>query len=334
MADIKWIKLAIDIFDNRKIRQIECLPDGDAIIVIWMKLLCLAGVVNDNGQIYLTPEVAYTDEMLANQFNRPLATVKVALKVFEQFGMIRMIDNIMEISNWEKYQSVEELNKIKEQTRLRVARYRERKKLSLEAPSNVTCNVTVTECNGTEEEREEERDKEKEIRERVDFSSIVDAYHQHCPSFSRVRNLSDARKKAIKARLKTYSEEDLIEAFDKAESSTFLKGGNDRNWTADFDWILKDANLAKILDGKYDNAFQKETKKEVNSDAWSTAWEQVQMLIRRYGRTNAAKAYAEMDDITTATVKRLGYVNLCNSENVVSERANFRSIYEGIQNGK
>ena len=39
MADVKWIKLAVDMFDNRKIRQIETLPDGDGIIVIWVKLL-------------------------------------------------------------------------------------------------------------------------------------------------------------------------------------------------------------------------------------------------------------------------------------------------------
>ena len=56
MADIKWIKIVTDMFDNRKIRQIECLPDGDSIIVIWMKLLCLAGQTNDNGMVYFTKD--------------------------------------------------------------------------------------------------------------------------------------------------------------------------------------------------------------------------------------------------------------------------------------
>ena len=90
MADVKWIKMATDIFDNRKIRQIECLPDGDAIIVIWMKLLCLAGNINDMGYVYFTKEIPYTEQMLATQFNKPLATVQLALRTFEQFRMIEV----------------------------------------------------------------------------------------------------------------------------------------------------------------------------------------------------------------------------------------------------
>ena len=90
-------------------------------------------------------------------------------------------------------------------------------------------------------------------KDRLDYNGIKDAYNNLCPSLPFVRTLSDARKKAIKARLNTYTEEDLHEAFRKAEASDFLKGKNESNWQADFDWILKDANLAKILDGKYDN---------------------------------------------------------------------------------
>ena len=82
MADVKWIKVATDIFDNRKIKQIEIMPEGDSIIVIWIKLLCLAGSINDRGQIYLTQEIPYTDQMLATQFGRPLPIVKLALKVY------------------------------------------------------------------------------------------------------------------------------------------------------------------------------------------------------------------------------------------------------------
>ena len=88
---------------------------------------------------------------------------------------------------------------------------------------------------------------------RVDYNGIKDAYNTLCLSLPAVRSLSDARKKAIKARLNSYSEDDLREAFIKAEDSDFLKGKNNRNWQANFDWIIKDANLAKILDGNYDN---------------------------------------------------------------------------------
>lgn len=90
-------------------------------------------------------------------------------------------------------------------------------------------------------------------KDRIDYNGIKDAYNTLCPSLPSVKSLSDARKKAIKARLKSYSLEDLYEAFRLAEESDFLKGKNDRNWTATFDWIIKDANIAKILDGNYQN---------------------------------------------------------------------------------
>ena len=90
-------------------------------------------------------------------------------------------------------------------------------------------------------------------KENIDYNGVLNAYHSLCPSYPKVKVLSDARKKAIKARLNYYSMEDLEEAFRKAEASDFLKGKNDRNWQANFDWIMKDRNLAKILDGNYDN---------------------------------------------------------------------------------
>ena len=87
----------------------------------------------------------------------------------------------------------------------------------------------------------------------IDYDGIKDAYNSLCPSLPAVKSLSDARRKAIKARLNSYTVDELNEAFMKAEASDFLKGKNDRNWRANFDWILKDANIAKILDGLYDN---------------------------------------------------------------------------------
>lgn len=92
-----------------------------------------------------------------------------------------------------------------------------------------------------------------EKREAVDYQEIVDAYNSTCRSLPRVTSLSEARRKAIRARLKTYTPDDLKRVFIKAEQSSFLKGANDRNWSANFDWLLKDSNIAKVLDGNYDN---------------------------------------------------------------------------------
>jgi len=80
---------------------------------------------------------------------------------------------------------------------------------------------------------------------------VVDLYNSICLSFPKCSKLSEARKKAIKARLNTYSLEEIKKAFEIVESNEFLKGKNDRNWSANFDWTMKDANMAKIIDGNY-----------------------------------------------------------------------------------
>ena len=152
MADIKWIKLDVSLFDNRKIKQIRTLPEGDSLVVIWLQLLCLAGTINNCGVVYLTNEIPYTEQMLATAFGEPLSTVQLALQTFKSFGMIDILDDLIYISNWEKYQAVEGMERIKEQTRQRVANYRERKKIG-----NVTCNVTVTQCNATEKNKKRNR---------------------------------------------------------------------------------------------------------------------------------------------------------------------------------
>ena len=158
MAEIQWIKIVTDIFDNRKIRLLEKMPEGDSIIVIWFKLLCLAGQTNDNGLIYLTREVPYTPEMLADGFNRPLNTVKMALLTFERFGMIEIVNDVIMLPGWEKYQNVDGMERIREQTRKRVAQHRAKQKALALPTGNVTCNVTVTPGNAPEEEKEIDKD--------------------------------------------------------------------------------------------------------------------------------------------------------------------------------
>ena len=75
--------------------------------------------------------------------------------------------------------------------------------------------------------------------------------------------MSDARKKAINARLKTgYTLDDFRKLFEKAEASDFMKGANKRNWSATFDWMICDSNMAKVLDGNYDSRDQGGAKDE------------------------------------------------------------------------
>ena len=161
MADVKWIKIAINMFDNRKIRQIETMPDGDSLLLIWVKLLCLAGNVNDGGYIYLTKEIPYTDEMLATQFNKPLPTIRLALKTFEQFGMIEIVNNMIFLSSWQKYQDTDKLAEMREKNRARQKRYYDRQKEKLLAEHNENLTLEITSSNALDIDKDKDKDKDK-----------------------------------------------------------------------------------------------------------------------------------------------------------------------------
>ena len=176
MADAKWIKIVTDIFDNRKIKQIETFPQGDSLVIIWVKLLCLAGKINDNGLIYLTEKVAYTEEMLAAELGRPINLIRIALRTFEQFRMIEIVDGVIVICNWEKYQNANSLERMREKGRIRTARCRAKQKALIEekkaANNGVTLQVTqpvtlpVTRCNAIEKDIDIDIDNKRENKER------------------------------------------------------------------------------------------------------------------------------------------------------------------------
>lgn len=246
---VEWIKLTTDMFDNRKIKHLRRLPEGNNIVLIWVMLLTMAGRCNSGGMIFLTENIPYTPKMLADELEFEENTVRLALDALEQLNMIVTSSGYFKIAGWEEHQNVAGLDKIREQNRLRQSAYRSKQKL---LSDNVTSNVTVTLHNATEEDKEIEKEKDIDIdRDKVDCPQIIDLYHSICKSFSSVRSLSADRKKAIRARLKTYTLEDFKTVFENAEASSFLKGANDRNWTATFDWLIKDSNMAKVLDGNY-----------------------------------------------------------------------------------
>lgn len=246
MSDVKWIKIATNIFDDEKIMLIESLPEADSIIVIWFKLLALAGKSNNSGVFMISEQMPYTDEMLATVFRRKESTVKLALETFERFGMIEVIDDVITIPNWGKHQNLDQLENKREYMKKYMRDYRDKQKeIACKTNSKTNSKTNVSE---TEEERDKERDKDI-----INYQEIIDMYNDTCVSLPKVTALSDKRKKAIRARLRQYSVDDFKRLFEKAEASNFLKGGNDRDWTANFDWLIKDANMAKTLDGNYDN---------------------------------------------------------------------------------
>ncbi len=275
---VKWIKITTNMFEDEKIDFIESLPEADAILIIWIKLLTLAGKCNANGFIFLTEKIPYTEEMLSHKFRRPASIVKLALETFKRLEMIEINDKgYLKITNWEKHQNIEGLDKIREQTRKRVARYRERQKLLQDnSDSNVTCNVTVTQSNAIEVEEELDIDKEEDTNiPPVPYEKIKDVYNSICKSLTKVRTVSNNRKQHLKARWRqfNYSLTTFEEVFRKVEASEFCKGKNDRGWRADFDWLIKnDHNMTKVLEGKYDNDKWRVIDGTVNANSRNSSW--------------------------------------------------------------
>lgn len=273
MADVKWIKIVTDIFDDEKILLIDGIPEHDAIIVIWFKLLCLAGKQNNGGVFMINDKIAFTDEMLATIFHRPLNTVRLALSVFCEYGMIEIIDNTITIPNWGKHQNLESIDQARKAVRKRVQKYREKQKQLAQgnAECNAECNVTVTLRNADRiREEQEDRDKDKDEDEDEDeedtslsasqaetscpFEKIKRLYHEICVSYPKIKTIDGNRRKAVAARWRMYNSLDTFtELFRIAEASPFLKGKNDRSWSADFDWMMKPSNFSKILEHKYSN---------------------------------------------------------------------------------
>lgn len=231
MAEVKWIKLSTNMFQDEKIKLIEALPEADTILIIWVKLLAQAGKTNASGYIYLNENIPFTDEMLATIFNRPLNTVRLALKTFAQFEMIEISDNEMiNILNWEKHQNVDGLEKIREQNRVRKQRERELKRLNCPPISekNVSRDITgqVTESHATDIDKDIDIDKEREV---IHYVEILDYLNK--AAGTRFKATSEKTKRLIRARHNEgFTKGDFFQVIDIKTA----------------EW-LKDANMSKYL---------------------------------------------------------------------------------------
>lgn len=160
LAEISWIKLKTTMFDDEKIRLIQAVPESDAIIVIWIRLLVLAGKTNDDGLIYIQRNMPYTEEMLATLFGKNVNTVRLALTTLANFNMIDLSsDGLIAISNWEKHQNIEGMDKVRLKNAERNRKYRERKRQERLELEN---DVSMTSRDGTDIDKEEDKDIDKE----------------------------------------------------------------------------------------------------------------------------------------------------------------------------
>ena len=162
MSSVKWIKINIDMFDDEKIKIIQAMPEGDSLLVVWIKLITLAGKTNDGGYIYIAENMPYTEEMLATIMNKPINTIRLALSTFLSLKMIEEDTKGIYLVNFEKHQSLDKMEKLKEQNRIRVAKYRDKKKQELlECNDDVTLHVMQS--NGIDIDIDKDIDKDNNI---------------------------------------------------------------------------------------------------------------------------------------------------------------------------
>ncbi len=210
MADVKWIKITTDIFDDEKILLIESLPEADSIIVIWFKLLCLAGKMNNSGVFTMSNQMPYTDKMLATIFRRKETTVQLALQTFEQFGMVEIIDGVITIPNWGKHQNLDQLESKKEYMKDYMREYREKqKRLSCESNSktnskancktNSKANVSSLDKNRIDIDKEIDKNTNNvhPAPSKADINAFFDVLWDQYPVKKGKGQVSDASRKRL-----------------------------------------------------------------------------------------------------------------------------------------
>ncbi len=252
MAEVQWIKLKVGMFDDSKIKYIEALPERDTIITIWVKLLTLAGKYNEQGFIMLSENLPYNEEMLANEFNRPLNSVRLALQTFEKLGMIEQTQGVIKISNWEKHQSLESRSRHNEKNRLRQKRYRERQK-------DLTLPVTLR--NGTEEEEELEEEleeeKEEEKKEQIPYKKIIE--HLNNKTGKKYSYKASGNQRLIKARYnEDYKLEDFIKVID-VKVDEWLNN-SEMNMYLRPETLFKSSNFDKYLNQEFPQEIKRRGK--------------------------------------------------------------------------
>ena len=258
-----WLKLKKDFFRDKAIKKLRSIAGGDTYTIILLKMYLLS--LDKGGKIEFEGVEDTFAEELALELDEDASNVEIVLQYMEKRKLLEILSEkeffmpyVLENTGSES-ESAERVRKLRERN----------KQKALQCNGNVTgSNDNVRTCN-TEIEKELDIDTEKEKIEssnelpceqsspsstpnKVQYKEIADLYNQYCTSFPKLKSLSEARKKAIKARLNSgYDLDNFEKLFKLAEESSFLKGKNDRNWRATFDWLIKDSNMAKVLDGNY-----------------------------------------------------------------------------------
>lgn len=249
-----WLKLKNNFFSQPKIKKLRKIAGGDTYTIIYLKMQLYS--LEDDGKLYFDGiEENFVEEM-ALKIDEDPENVGVTIQFLIAQGLMILCDD-------NEYLMTETQESIgsESDSAQRVRAHRERKALH--------CNDTVTLCNTEKEIEKENRDRVRDKTDsKISYQLIADTFNDICKSFDRVERISDSRKEDIDAACKKFSFSQIRTAFAKAENSKFLKGEEskgDYKFKANFNWIIKEQNLKKILEGKFDNEPEGSEKKKKQS---------------------------------------------------------------------
>lgn len=246
MSDNKkyyYLKLKENFFDSEEMIILQNMPDGYLYSDILMKLYLRS--LKNEGKLMFKDLIPYTPSALAQVVRHQIGTVEKALKIFQELGLVEILDNgaiyMLDIQNFIGESSTEA-------DRKRSYRAKIQKEIK-------TLGQTSDKC---PDKNPPEIDIEKEIEIKIDYNNIIEIYNFNCPNLPKVQKITDKRKTAINKFLKEYTKEQFIEICRIANNNDFLMGKNDRGWKADFDFLMRVDKATSILEGKYGNIAQNE----------------------------------------------------------------------------
>ncbi len=287
-----WIKTYRKTLDN----PIVC-KDADHLAV-WMYLLWEATHSDHdslfNGKrITLQPGQLITGrKTIAKKFNISESKVQRILKLFESEQQIEQQggnkNRLVTVLNWEQYQQSEQqteqqLNNNRTTSEQQVNTYKNERMKEWKKKEDVEANASFS------------SDKRTNQQNSIDYQALIKAFNEITEGvFGAVKYpISEKRKTSIRARIREHGKEGFNEMMHRAAKSNFLKGDNQRGWTASFDWMIRPSSFQKIIEGNYDNKIQQGNKSKLQG-AQSITDEKLAAAIQR-GTSRALKENARGD---------------------------------------
>ena len=273
MAEIKkyyWLKLKEDFFEEKQIKYLRKLPDGDKLVIAYLKMQLKS--LKTEGFIKYDSILPSNIEELSMILDEDINIVTLLIKALQKVGAIEILDD------GSFYMiAMQDLIGKEGASAERVRKFRERQKQN--EIKMLPCNTNVTNCN-TEIEKEKEKEieldieKDKKINK---YNDVVEIYNTYCTNLAQVQKLTEKRKIAINKLLKEINLEQFKEICAIANKSDFLTGNNDRNWKADFDFIIRPDKAVSILEGKYSY------KQKDKMDGFIKLWEEARLEDEQAG---------------------------------------------------